>query len=155
VFWAEKGPCYRCLYSEPPPPGLVPSCAEGGVLGILPGLLGVIQATETVKLILGIGDSLVGRLLVVDALGMKFRELRLRTDPDCVLCGPKATQKELIDYEQFCGLPQALAEEQKMQGVPAISVEELAEKMARGDDFVLLDVREPHEIEIAALPGSV
>jgi sulfur-carrier protein adenylyltransferase/sulfurtransferase len=155
VFWAEKGPCYRCLYSEPPPPGLVPSCAEGGVLGILPGLLGVIQATETVKLVLGIGDSLVGRLLVVDALGMKFRELKLRKDPDCVLCGPKATQKELIDYEQFCGLPQAHAEEQKMQGVPAITVEELAEKMARGDDFVLLDVREPHEIEIAALPGSV
>src|SRR5437762_9426853 len=101
VFWAEKGPCYRCLYTEPPPPGLVPSCAEGGVLGILPGLLGVIQATETIKLVLGSGDSLIGRLLLVDALSMRFRELRLRKNPDCVVCGPNTTVTRLIDYEQF------------------------------------------------------
>src|SRR6058998_2263293 len=106
VFWAEKGPCYRCLYTEPPPPGLVPSCAEGGVLGILPGLLGVIQATETIKLVLGSGDSLVGRLLLVDALSMRFRELKLRKNPDCVVCGPNPTVTRLIDYEAFCGIPQ-------------------------------------------------
>jgi adenylyltransferase/sulfurtransferase len=155
VFWAERGPCYRCLYREPPPPGLVPSCAEGGVLGILPGLLGVIQATETIKLLLGIGDSLVGRLLLVDALGMKFRELKLRKDPGCVLCGPNATQRELIDYEQFCGLPQAHAEEARQQGVPAISVEQLRDRLEANEDLVVLDVREPHEVEIAALPGTL
>jgi adenylyltransferase/sulfurtransferase len=156
VFWAERGPCYRCLYREPPPPGLVPSCAEGGVLGILPGLLGVIQATETVKLILGIGEPLVGRLLLVDALGLHFREVKLRKDPDCVLCGENATQRTLIDYEQFCGIPHAEATEARERGgLPAITVEELKEKLDRKDAFVLLDVREPHEVEIAAFPGSV
>src|SRR5205823_8922622 len=109
VFWAEKGPCYRCLYTEPPPPGLVPSCAEGGVLGILPGLLGVIQATETIKLVLGSGDSLIGRLLLVDALSMRFRELKLRKNPDCVVRGPNPTVTRLIDHEQFCGIPQEAA----------------------------------------------
>src|SRR6476660_7422859 len=107
VFWAEKGPCYRCLYSEPPPPGLVPSCAEGGVLGILPGLLGLIQATETIKLILRSGEPLIGRLLLVDALAMRFRELKLRKNPECVVCGPNPTVTELIDYQQFCGIQQA------------------------------------------------
>jgi len=104
VFAAKEGPCYRCLYPEPPPPGLVPSCAEGGVLGILPGLVGLIQATEAIKLILGTGDPLIGRLLLVDALGMKFRELKLRKNPDCVVCGKNPTVTKLIDYEQFCGL---------------------------------------------------
>jgi adenylyltransferase/sulfurtransferase len=166
VFWAERGPCYRCLYREPPPPGLVPSCAEGGVLGILPGLLGVIQATETVKLLLGIGEPLVGRLLLVDALGLRFRELKLRKDPGCVLCGEHATQRELIDYEQFCGLPQANEEAARQQRVPTLTVEELRDRLAGRDagpndagghahDLLLLDVREPHEVEIAAFPGSL
>src|SRR6202140_4850019 len=124
VFWAEKGPCYRCLYAEPPPPGLVPSCAEGGVLGILPGLLGLIQATETIKLILGSGDPLIGRLLLVDALGMRFRELKLRKNPECVICGQNLTVTKLVDYEAFCGLePEAAAS--AASGVPEISVEEL------------------------------
>src|SRR5205823_14809656 len=109
VFWAEKGPCYRCLYPEPPPPGLVPSCAEGGVLGILPGMIGVLQATETIKLVLGSGDSLIGRLLLVDALSMRFRELKLRKNPDCVVRGPNPTVTRLIDHEQFCGIPQEAA----------------------------------------------
>jgi sulfur-carrier protein adenylyltransferase/sulfurtransferase len=155
VFWAAKGPCYRCLYQEPPPPGLVPSCAEGGVLGVLPGLLGVIQATETIKLILGAGESLVGRLLLVDALGMSFRQLRLRKDPHCVVCGPNPTVTRLIDYEEFCGIPRAKEEEKREMGVPAITVQELKEKMDKGDAFVLVDVREPHEIAISQLPGSL
>jgi adenylyltransferase/sulfurtransferase len=155
VFWAEKGPCYRCLYQEPPPPGLVPSCAEGGVLGILPGLLGVIQATETIKLLLHLGDSLVGRLLLVDALGMRFRELKLRKNPDCVLCGVNATQKTLVDYEELCGILKAREDEKRAEGLPSLTVEELKAKMDRGDAFVLVDVREPHEIEISSLPHSV
>ncbi|MGH9365531.1 MAG: molybdopterin-synthase adenylyltransferase MoeB [Thermoanaerobaculia bacterium] len=151
VFWAEKGPCYRCLYSEPPPAGLVPSCAEGGVLGILPGLLGVLQATETVKLILGTGESLVGRLLLVDALSMRFRELKLQKNPDCVICGKNPTVTKLIDYEAFCGVePEAPA-----AGIPEISVEELKALRDRGADFVLVDVREPHEVAICAFPESV
>ncbi|HTO77397.1 MAG TPA: molybdopterin-synthase adenylyltransferase MoeB [Thermoanaerobaculia bacterium] len=154
VFWAEKGPCYRCLYAEPPPPGLVPSCAEGGVLGILPGLLGVIQATETIKLILGTGDPLVGRLLLVDALSMKFRELKLKKNPDCVVCGPRPTITKLIDYEAFCGVA-AAGTETPPEGVPEISVEELAAMRDRGQSPLILDVREPHEIAICALPGSV
>ena len=154
VFWAEKGPCYRCLYAEPPPPGLVPSCAEGGVLGILPGLLGLIQATETIKLILGSGDPLIGRLLLVDALGMRFRELKLRKNPDCVICGKNPTVTKLVDYEAFCGIePEAAVT--AASGVPEISVEELKAMRDRREDFVLVDVREPHEIEICALPGSV
>jgi adenylyltransferase/sulfurtransferase len=153
VFWAEKGPCYRCLYPEPPPPGLVPSCAEGGVLGILPGLLGVIQATETIKLLLGSGDPLIGRLLLVDALSMKFREMKLRKNPDCVLCGPRPAVTKLVDYEAFCGVePPA---DGSGSGVPEVSVEELADMRRRGEEFVLVDVREPHEIAICELPGSV
>ena len=153
VFWARKGPCYRCLYAEPPPAGLVPSCAEGGVLGILPGLLGVIQATEAIKLILGSGDPLIGRLLLVDALSMRFRELRLRKNPDCVVCGPHPTVTKLVDYEAFCGVePDAAG---AGTGVPEISVEELAAMRDRRADFVLVDVREPHEFQICAFPDSV
>src|SRR6266508_1424358 len=156
VFWAEKGPCYRCLYTEPPPPGLVPSCAEGGVLGILPGLLGVIQATETIKLALGSGDSLVGRLLLVDALSMRFRELKLRKNPNCVVCGPNPTVTRLIDYEQFCGIPQeAAAARANSSGITEITVQDLKAMRDRGEDFVLVDVREPHEFAICAFPESV
>jgi adenylyltransferase/sulfurtransferase len=155
VFWAEKGPCYRCLYTEPPPPGLVPSCAEGGVLGILPGLLGVIQATETVKLILGSGEPLIGRLLLVDALSMRFRELKLRKNPDCVICGPNPTITKLVDYEAFCGIPQAEASMAAAGRIPEVTVQELKAMRDRGDDFVLVDVREPHEIAICAFPESV
>src|SRR5260221_1098026 len=126
VFATEDGPCYRCLYPEPPPPGLVQSCAEGGVLGILPGLVGVIQATETIKLILGQGDSLVGRLLLVDALGMKFRELRLRKNPECPVCGANPTVTKLIDYQQFCGImPESKEEKALKNGIPQLSVKEL------------------------------
>jgi sulfur-carrier protein adenylyltransferase/sulfurtransferase len=157
VFATEDGPCYRCLYPEPPPPGLVPSCAEGGVLGILPGLVGVIQATETIKLILGQGDSLVGRLLLVDALGMKFRELKLRKNPDCPACGTHRTITKLIDYDQFCGIrgveaPPAAegASEGKMA---EISVEELKKKIDNKENIFILDVREPHEYQICNLNG--
>ncbi|HMF09713.1 MAG TPA: molybdopterin-synthase adenylyltransferase MoeB [Thermoanaerobaculia bacterium] len=153
VFWAAKGPCYRCLYAEPPPPGLVPSCAEGGVLGILPGLLGVIQATETIKLILGNGDPLIGRLLLVDALGMRFRELKLRKNPECVVCGPSPTITKLIDYDSFCGiLPEAAA---PPSGVPEITVEEFKARRDRGATTVLVDVREPHEWAISQFPESL
>lgn len=147
VFYAEEGPCYRCLYPEPPPPGLVPSCAEGGVLGILPGAIGTIQATETVKLILGIGEPLIGRLMLYDALGMSFREMKLRKDPDCPVCGENPTVTELIDYQEFCGIPQAQAAEQE-NGVPEISVQELKARMDAGG-IQVLDVREPYEYEIA------
>jgi adenylyltransferase/sulfurtransferase len=154
VFWAEKGPCYRCLYTEPPPPGLVPSCAEGGVLGILPGLLGVIQATEVVKLILGSGDPLIGRLLLVDALAMRFRELKLRKNPECVVCGPNPTVTKLIDYEEFCGVRQEDPMSREA-AIPAITVQELRDMRDRGEDFVLVDVREPHEFAISAFSDSV
>jgi sulfur-carrier protein adenylyltransferase/sulfurtransferase len=146
VFWAEEGPCYRCLYPEPPPPGLVPSCAEGGVLGILPGAIGTIQATETVKLILGIGEPLIGRILLYDALGMRFREMKLRKDPNCPVCGENPTVTELIDYQEFCGIPQANAQADE---VPEITVEELKEKLDNGGSVSILDVREPHEYEVA------
>jgi sulfur-carrier protein adenylyltransferase/sulfurtransferase len=148
VFYAEEGPCYRCLYPEPPPPGLVPSCAEGGVLGILPGAIGTIQATETVKLILGIGEPLIGRLLLYDALGMSFREMKLRKDPNCPVCGENQTVTELIDYQEFCGIPQANAAEQA-NGVPEITVQDLKAKLDDGEDINVLDVREPHEYEVA------
>jgi molybdopterin/thiamine biosynthesis adenylyltransferase/rhodanese-related sulfurtransferase len=147
VFWAEEGPCYRCLYPEPPPPGLVPSCAEGGVLGILPGTIGIVQATEAVKLILGIGEPLIGRLMLYDALGMSFREMKLRKDPGCPICGENPTVTELIDYEEFCGIPQANAAEKN--GVPEITVQELKQKMDAGEPINVLDVREPHEYEVA------
>jgi sulfur-carrier protein adenylyltransferase/sulfurtransferase len=147
VFYAEEGPCYRCLYPEPPPPGLVPSCAEGGVLGILPGAIGTIQATETVKLILGIGEPLIGRLLLYDALGMRFREMKLRKDPNCPVCGENPTVTKLIDYQEFCGIPQAKA--QAEDEVPEITVKELKEKLENGEGISVLDVREPHEYEVA------
>jgi len=151
VFATEEGPCYRCLYPEPPPPGLVPSCAEGGVLGILPGLVGIIQATEVIKLILEKGDPLIGRLLLVDALGMKFRELKLRKNPDCPVCGKNRTITKLIDYEQFCGIR---GEEQAVETSTAdIQVEELKRRLDKGDDIFVLDVREPHEYQIANLGG--
>jgi adenylyltransferase/sulfurtransferase len=154
VFWAQKGPCYRCLYAEPPPAGLVPSCAEGGVLGILPGLLGVIQATETIKLVLEAGDPLIGRLLLVDALSMRFRELKLKKNPDCVICGPNPTVTKLIDYEAFCGIgPQEAPA--SASGVPEISVQDLQRLRQEKQDFVLVDVREPHEWAISAFPESV
>ena len=156
VFAYEGGPCYRCLYPEPPPPGLVPSCAEGGVLGILPGTIGLIQATETVKLILGIGEPLVGRLLLYDALGMRFRELKLRKDPECPVCGDHPTITKLIDYHQFCGVPSQ--QEAPAQEAPVnegeISVVEVKAKLDRGENFVLIDVREPHEYQICRIPAA-
>ena len=152
VFAYEGGPCYRCLYPEPPPPGLVPSCAEGGVLGILPGTIGLIQATEAVKLILGIGQPLVGRLLLYDALAMKFRELKLRRNPECPVCGDHPTITELIDYQQFCGVPQqqpaATASVEQGDLTPA----EVKAKIDRAEPFVLIDVREPHEYQICRIP---
>src|SRR5438309_8010693 len=139
VFAAENGPCYRCLYPEPPPPGLVPSCAEGGVLGILPGLVGVMQATEVIKLILGKGESLIGRLVLIDALGMKFRELKLRKNPDCPACGAHPTVTKLIDYNEFCGIR---GEEKPVEtGIPEMQVEELKRRLDAGDDLYVLDVR--------------
>src|SRR5436305_1853255 len=154
VFAYEGGPCYRCLYPEPPPPGLVPSCAEGGVLGILPGTIGLIQATETVKLILGIGQPLVGRLLLYDALGMKFRELKLRRNPECPVCGDHPTVTQLIDYHQFCGVPQQPVQETAKVNEGEIDVKEVKEKLDRGDNFVLIDVREPHEYQICNIPAA-
>ncbi len=164
VFATEEGPCYRCLYPEPPPPGLVPSCAEGGVLGILPGLVGVIQATEVIKLILGIGEPLIGRLLLVDALGMQFRTLKLRKNPDCPACGTHEI-RELIDYDQFCGIQKptqsgplevsshgvTLQGAQEIEGIPQISVEQLKSRIENGDKPFVLDVREPHEYAIVNL----
>ncbi len=152
VFWAEQGPCYRCLYPEPPPPGLVPSCAEGGVLGVLPGIIGTIQASEAIKLILGVGEPLVGRLLLFDALGMHFREMKLRKDPDCPVCGVAPTITRLIDYEQFCGLP-AASDEGNGRNRFDISARELAQKLDK-ESIYLLDVREPYEFEICALPHA-
>ena len=155
VFYAKEGPCYRCLYPEPPPPGLVPSCAEGGVLGVLPGIVGTLQALEVIKLILGEGNPLIGRLLLFDALKMNFRELKLRKDPQCALCSEHATIKELIDYEQFCGIPQQEAEVQTQSGVPTISVEELKTLMDKKEDVYILDVREPQEWDIAHLQAKL
>ena len=160
VFATKEGPCYRCLYPEPPPPGLVPSCAEGGVLGVLPGIVGCIQANETLKLLLGIGEPLIGRFLVFDALRMKFRELKLRKDPDCPVCGTHPTVKELIDYEQFCGVAPAQADSTEGAGMSGstanqeITVLELKARMDKGEDVFVLDVREPHEYEINRIPGS-
>lgn len=154
VFWAEHGPCYRCLYPEPPPPGMVPSCAEGGVLGVLCASIGSIQVTEAIKLISGIGESLIGELMIYDALEMSYRKVRIRKDPNCVLCGPNATQKELLeDYEGFCGAISTAASE-AIAG-STISVEQLKSKMEHKDNFLLIDVREPAEFEIVRIPGSV
>jgi adenylyltransferase/sulfurtransferase len=152
VFAYPGGPCYRCSYPEPPPPGLVPSCAEGGVLGILPGMIGVIQATETVKLILGIGEPLIGRLLRYDALEMRFREYKVRRDPHCPVCGDSPTVTRLIDYQQFCGIPQQVTHTEPAKG--EIDVTEVKQKIDRGADFVLVDVREPHEYQIASIPQA-
>jgi molybdopterin/thiamine biosynthesis adenylyltransferase/rhodanese-related sulfurtransferase/molybdopterin converting factor small subunit len=150
LFYAPEGPCYRCIYSEPPPPGLVPSCAEGGVLGVLPGIIGSIQALETIKWIIGAGDSLLGRLLLFDALKLRFRELQLRKDPSCPICGDNPTIHELIDYEAFCGI----GAEPAYTG-PEISAEELEREMKeKGSELVLIDVREPHEWEIAHIEGA-
>jgi sulfur-carrier protein adenylyltransferase/sulfurtransferase len=157
VFATKDGPCYRCLYSDPPPPGLVPSCAEGGVLGILPGLVGVIQATEVIKLILGKGDPLIGRLLLIDALGMKFRELKLRKNPECPACGTHRTITKLIDYNEFCGIrgEERSQEKQVEAGVPEIQVEELKRRLDAGEDLFVLDVREPHEYQICNIKGHL
>jgi sulfur-carrier protein adenylyltransferase/sulfurtransferase len=152
VFGYEGGPCYRCLYPEPPPPGLVPSCAEGGVLGVLPGIVGALQAAEAIKLILGKGEPLVGRLLLFDALAMRFRELKLRKNPDCPVCGTHPTVKHLIDYAQFCGIRGEEAAAPQL-GVPEITPRELKSRLDRGDDLFILDVREPHEYQICNLNG--
>jgi sulfur-carrier protein adenylyltransferase/sulfurtransferase len=152
VFGAKDGPCYRCLYPEPPPPGLVPSCAEGGVLGVLPGVIGTIQATEAIKLIIGGGEPLIGRLLLYDAWRMKFRELKLRRDPECPVCGDHPTIKELIDYEQFCGVRPAAAA--SAPSVPETTVEELDAQLRSGKPVYVLDVREPQEYQICRIQGS-
>jgi molybdopterin/thiamine biosynthesis adenylyltransferase/rhodanese-related sulfurtransferase/molybdopterin converting factor small subunit len=152
VFWAARGPCYRCLYPEPPPPGLVPSCAEGGVLGVLPGIIGTIQATETIKIILGAPDIMVNRLLLFDAWRMRFRELKLRKNPDCPVCGDNPTIKELIDYEEFCGITQT--QEETKPNLEEITATELKQRLDRGDDIQIIDVREPHEYEIGQIPNS-
>ena len=152
VFATKDGPCYRCLYPEPPPPGLVPSCAEGGVLGILPGVVGTIQATEAVKLILGVGEPLINRFLIYDALRMRFRELKLRKDPECPVCGSNPTVRELIDYEQFCGVGAVAVDE--ADGGGDTTVEELKARIDRDDDLFILDVREPQEFQICRIPGS-
>jgi molybdopterin/thiamine biosynthesis adenylyltransferase/rhodanese-related sulfurtransferase len=151
VFATEDGPCYRCLYPEPPPPGLVPSCAEGGVLGILPGVVGLIQATEVVKIILGIGQTLKGRLMLYDALNMKFRELKLRRNPECP-SGKCSVVKELIDYKQFCGIPDAPVAPPPTTG--ELDVMEVKQMIDSGEDFILVDVREPHEYQIASIPKA-
>ena len=155
VFATKEGPCYRCLYPEPPPPGLVPSCAEGGVLGVLPGVIGVIQATEAIKLITGIGEPLVGRFLIYDALRMKFRELKLRKDPDCPVCGTHPTVTKLIDYEQFCGIHPAAPEPITVNTATEITSLELKQRLDRGDKVTILDVREPNEYQINRIAGSM
>jgi molybdopterin/thiamine biosynthesis adenylyltransferase/rhodanese-related sulfurtransferase/molybdopterin converting factor small subunit len=156
VFATKNGPCYRCLYPEPPPPGLVPSCAEGGVLGVLPGVIGVIQATEAIKLIAGIGEPLIGRFLIYDALKMRFRELKLRKDPDCPVCGTHPTITELIDYEQFCGIQPAAPEPTTVQNnATDISSVELKRRLDHGDTLKIVDVREPNEYQINRIAGSV
>jgi molybdopterin/thiamine biosynthesis adenylyltransferase/rhodanese-related sulfurtransferase/molybdopterin converting factor small subunit len=154
VFATKEGPCYRCLYPEPPPPGLVPSCAEGGVLGVLPGMIGMIQATETVKLIMGIGEPLIGRFLIYDALKMRFRELKLRKDPDCPVCGTHPTVTKLIDYEQFCGITPAAPEPVTVNNATDITSVELKQRLDRGDTLKIVDVREPNEYQINRIAGS-
>ena len=169
VFATREGPCYRCLYPEPPPPGTVPNCAEGGVLGILPGLVGIIQATEAIKLILGKGEPLVGRLLLVDALAMRFRELKLKKNPECPVCGAHPTVTALIDYQEFCGVaayqqfcgikPEAKSEAGQettlKNGIPQMTVQELKQRRDLGEDLYVLDVREPYEYQIANIGGTL
>jgi len=155
VFATKDGPCYRCLYPEPPPPGLVPSCAEGGVLGVLPGIIGVIQATETLKLILGVGEPLIGRFLIFDALRMKFRELKLRKDPDCPVCGTHPTVKQLIDYDQFCGIAPAAPEPVAVNSATEITSVELKKRLDNGVDLGVRGIRKPKEYQINRIPGTV
>ena len=157
VFGTKNGPCYRCLYPEPPPPGLVPSCAEGGVLGVLPGVIGVIQATEAIKLLTGIGEPLIGRFLLYDALKMRFRELKVPKDPECPVCGKNPTVTKLIDYDQFCGIHPLAAEPAAATaaaGALEISAVELKQRLDRGDKLRIVDVREPNEYQINRIPGS-
>ncbi len=159
VFWAARGACYRCLYPEPPPPGLVPSCAEGGVLGVLPGIVGAIQANEAIKLILGGGEPLINRLLLFDAWKMRFRELKLRKDPECPVCGERPTIRELIDYEEFCGLRPAPSQTstdktEETRQMEEITATELKQRLDRGEDIQIIDVREPNEYEIARIPDA-
>ncbi len=154
VFWAEKGACYRCLYPEPPPPGLVPSCAEGGVLGVLPGIVGAIQANETIKLILGAEETLINRLLLFDAWTMKFREFKLRKDPACPVCGENPSVTALVDYEEFCGLRQSPTDKTASERLEEISARELKRRLDEGDDLQIIDVREPSEFEIARIAGT-
>ena len=155
VFWAAKGPCYRCLFREPPPPGMVPSCAEGGVLGVLPGIIGTLQASETIKLILGIGQPLIGRLQMFDALAFRFREMKLRKDPNCPVCGENPTITELIDYEVFCGIPQAQAEEAAdAAAVREMTAADLKDRLDRGERLTIIDVRDRHEWEIVNLESQ-
>jgi len=154
VFWAERGPCYRCLFPEPPPPGLVPSCAEGGVFGVLPGTIGALQATEALKLLLGIGEPLIGKLLLFDALNMSFDELRLKKNPGCRVCSENPEVTELIDYEAFCGVPGHDREESLLASEFEIEPRELAARIAGGDRLRLIDVREPHELSISRIEGA-
>lgn len=154
VFDARQGPCYRCIFPEPPPPGLVPSCAEGGVLGVLPGTIGTLQATEALKLLLGIGEPMVGRLLLYNALDMSFEFVRLKKNPNCKVCGPNPEITELIDYEAFCGVPGHDHEDDTAGSAWDISASELEQRLRQGNHITLLDVREPHELEISALEGA-
>jgi adenylyltransferase/sulfurtransferase len=159
VFYAKEGPCYRCMFPEPPPPGLVPSCAEGGVLGILPGTIGTMQATEAIKLILGIGKPMIGRMLLYDALDMSFETIKIRKNPNCPVCGEHPTLTHLIDYEQFCGVPahdrSEFKEKNAQHQVRTITVRDLKARIDAGTDVVIVDVREPHEWEISAIEGSL
>ncbi len=154
VFYAKEGPCYRCLFPEPPPPGLVPSCAEGGVLGVLPGTIGSLQATEALKLILGIGDTLIGKLMLYNALDMTFEYVKLRKNPNCKICGPNPEVTELIDYEAFCGVPGHDHEDGSVGGGWDITATELSQRLQQGNHIHLLDVREPHELQISKLEGA-
>ncbi|MCA9912145.1 MAG: ThiF family adenylyltransferase, partial [Anaerolineae bacterium] len=161
VFYAKEGPCYRCMFPEPPPPGLVPNCAEGGVLGILPGTIGTLQATEAIKVILGIGKPMIGRMLLYDALDMEFNTIKIRKNPECPVCSGAAEDVELIDYEQFCGVPAhdhsdfRVSEEEGYENIQEVSVKELKARMDAGEDIVVLDVRDPHEWAIAAIDGTL
>jgi molybdopterin/thiamine biosynthesis adenylyltransferase/rhodanese-related sulfurtransferase len=154
VFWADRGPCYRCLFPEPPPPGLVPSCAEGGVFGVLPGTIGTLQATEALKVLLGIGRPLIGKLLVYDALSMSFDELALKKNPRCRVCAPEPEITELIDYEAFCGVPGHDREGSRLPSAWEIEPTEVSQRLAAGEALRLVDVREPHELEISRIPGA-
>lgn len=154
VFWAEKGPCYRCLFPDPPPVGLIPSCAEGGVLGLLPGTIGTLQATEAIKLLLGIGTHLIGTLLIYDALDMRFEMVKLKKHPECKVCSQKPSITQLIDYEAFCGVPGHDTDGSSLAPEWEIEPSELAERLASGESIHLIDVREPHELEISALPNA-